>query len=389
MRTTGLNIAVIGTGNRGSKYATLLRQEGVAISAIADADTSRARSMAAAIGCPAFPSAEAMLKAGIRPDGAIIATPERAHAHDAIMLLNAGCHLLIEKPLAATMAECTLLADTAAGSGLVVGVCHVLRYHPYFQKLHSLATDGSLGSIVSITHRIDVGIDRACHTFVRGPWGDTAATSPMLLSKCCHDTDLLVWLTGSRATSVAGAGGKRFFTPDNAPCGSSTRCISCGAERECPYSAVDLYQRRGEWTAGFESEESIAEQLRTGRYGHCVYHCGSTAVDRQAALINFESGAIATLTMNLFTATDCRDTHICLTGGTIHGNGTSITVSPLRGEAATYDFSHCADAPFHAGADRMLLLDFIEAVATGRPMTASISSALESHRICFAADIGR
>lgn len=389
MKKSNLKIAVIGTGNRGCKYLTLLREAGANIVAVADASPARLQKAVEIAGdsCLTFPSATQMLESGITPDAAIIATPERAHAADAMLLLDAGAHLLLEKPLATTLAECEAIAALAKKRNRIAGVCHVLRYHPYFEKLHELATCGKYGQAVSITHRINVGIDRACHTFVRGPWGDTAATSPMLLSKCCHDMDLLVWLTASTAASVASTGGRLFFRPENAPLHSADRCTSCSIEQTCPYSAVDLYVRRGEWTAGFDGgTDSIAEALKNDPYGRCVFRCGNTTVDRQAVVTGFRSGAIATLTMNLFTATDNRDTHICLTGGEIHGNGSVITVTPLKGQQEVHDFTDTVAKPFHAGADRRLILDFLNAAAgNSAKMLADIDSAIESHRICFAA----
>ena len=233
MKKSNLKIAVIGTGNRGCKYLTLLRDAGANIVAVADASSARLRKAVEIAGdsCLTFPSATQMLESGITPDAAIIATPERAHAADAMLLLDAGAHLLLEKPLATTLAECEAIAALAKKRNRIAGVCHVLRYHPYFEKLHELATCGKYGQTVSITHRINVGIDRACHTFVRGPWGDTAATSPLLLSKCCHDMDLLVWLTASTAANVASTGGRLFFRPENAPLHSADRCTACPIEQ--------------------------------------------------------------------------------------------------------------------------------------------------------------
>lgn len=390
MNTADVKIAVIGTGNRGCKYLLLLRSEGAAVCAVADSDPQRlGRALAiAGADCAAFDSAGQMLAAGVLPTAAIIATPERAHAADALMLLRAGVHLLIEKPVATSLDDCAAIEQEAGARGLIVGVCHVLRYHPYFRKLHSLARGGTLGEVVSITHRLNVGIDRACHTFVRGPWGDTAATSPMLLSKCCHDLDLLVWLAGSGSSSVVSAGGTHFFTPQSAPEGSADRCIDCSCELTCPYSAVDLYRRRGEWTEGFGAGcDAVDRQLAVGPYGRCVFRCGNTTVDRQALVISFASGAVATLTMNMFTAGDARDTHICLTGGEIHGDGTTITVTPLRGPRQVFDFADIAHEPYHAGADRRIIADFIKAVQGRTPaMLASLDSALESHRMAFIAE---
>lgn len=395
-----VDIAVIGAGNRGCKYLALLAQmPGRArIVAVVEPNPRRAAKATAILaeaGQPdalVFSSCAEMLQ-NLVPQAAVISTPEQLHYRQAMELLDKGINILIEKPVAVTVEQCSEIAAKAANKGLVAGVCHVLRYHPYFVKLCSLATNGLLGEVVSVSHRLSVGIDRACHTFVRGPWGKPALTSPMLLSKCCHDMDIITAIVRSRATVVRSVGGRRFFTAGNRPLGAAYRCVSCPLERSCNFSAVDLYRRRMEWTAGFDPapeetiESEVDRQLVEGEYGRCVFACDNEAVDRQVVIAGFENGTVASLTMNLFTAEDSRDTHICLTGGEIHGNGEIIEVVSLRGDKAFYDYSGIASKPYHAGADNAVLEDFIEAVRNpGHTMLANIADSLESHRICILAD---
>lgn len=390
-----VDVAVIGAGNRGSKYARILTgMDGqVNITAIVEPNEIRRRAIAEiAPQAAVFESFDSFLKSDVHVDAAVISTPEAAHCAQALSLIEAGVNILVEKPLAPTRGECEAILDAARRRNVVAGVCHVLRYHPYFEKLHALAASGELGEIVSITHRVNVGIDRACHTFVRGPWGKASVTSPLLLGKCCHDADIIAWLVGSPCVSATAAGGRHFFCAANAPEGSTERCTDCPVEAGCPYSAVDLYQRRQLWTDNFDvvpGEElcdAVERQLTRGDYGRCVFRCDNDAVDRQAVVMEFENGAVATLTLNLFTAGDARDTHICLTGGEIHGNGTSIEVTPLRGEPVRYDFGDISGTPYHAGADIRIIHDFIAAVEhPGSAMLTALDESMESHRICFTA----
>ncbi|MDE5744997.1 MAG: Gfo/Idh/MocA family oxidoreductase [Paramuribaculum sp.] len=396
-----VDIAIIGAGNRGCKYLHLLAgmPDKVTVAAIVEPDARRAAHAATILrnaGLPepvVFADCEDMLS-DCSPTAAIIATPERGHYSQAMQLLDKRVNILIEKPVATTIEECEAIAEKAKEAGVVAGVCHVLRYHPYFSELIRIATDGSLGEVVSVSHRLGVGIDRACHTFVRGPWGIPRLTSSMILSKGCHDLDLVTAITGSRAEKVYSVGGKHFFTGEKRPAGAAARCINCTAEKDCRFSAVDLYRRRKEWIGGFIPADSgtvaeeIERQLREGNYGRCVFACENEAVDRQIVTVAFENGAVATVTMNLFTAEDSRDTHICLTGGEIHGNGRRIKIFPLRGEKTVIDFSDQAEAPYHAGADKAVLEDFIKAITTpGYKMLATIDEVMESHRICMLATV--
>ena len=394
-----IDVAVIGAGNRGSKYARILAEmkDRVTIAAIVEPNAIRREAIARiAPDAAVFDSFGSFLASGLRVRAAVISTPEALHRAQAVPLIEAGVNILVEKPLAPTRGECEEILETVRRHKVVAGVCHVLRYHPYFEKMHEIAASGRLGEIVSITHRVNVGIDRACHTFVRGPWGRTADTSPLLLGKCCHDTDFIAWLVGSPCTGATAVGGRRFFCEAKAPQGSAHRCIDCSVEAECPYSAVDLYRRRRQWTDNFDVapgeslRDAVERQLVSGEYGRCVFHCDNDTVDRQALLMEFESGAVATLTLNLFTADDERDTHICLTGGEIRGNGTAIQVIPLRGEPQLYEFRDIARTPYHAGADIRIILDFIAAIESpGESMLTSLEQSFESHRICFTALIAK
>ena len=396
-----IEIAVIGAGNRGSKYLTLLAemQDQVRISAIVDPDRLRAATASNILRSFSYPqpeiftSCEDMLKT-IKPEAAVIATPEREHFAQAMQLLDRGINILIEKPLAVTIDQCEQIAEKAHKTGAVAGVCHILRYHPYFETLIHLAHDASLGEVVSVTHRLDVGIDRATHTFVRGPWGMPELTSPMILSKGCHDMDIIAAITGSKVRDVYSVGGRHFFTHEKRPDHAADRCIYCPIETGCRFSAVDLYQRRKEWISGFipydgETVETVINrQLKNGEYGRCVFNCNNAAVDRQIVTASFDNGAVATVTMNLFTAEDNRDTHISLTGGEIHGNGKIIKVIPLRGSERIYDFTDAASQPYHAGADKAVLVDFISSITDPEhKMRTTINEVIESHRICMLASV--
>ena len=106
--------------------------------------------------------------------------------------IEAGYNVLLEKPIAQSLPECCRIAEAARRKGVIVGVCHVLRYHPYFIKIKEIVDSGQLGEIISISHLAAVGLDRTTHGFVRGMWRREEITNPMLISKCCHDIDFLL-----------------------------------------------------------------------------------------------------------------------------------------------------------------------------------------------------
>lgn len=397
-----LSVVLIGAGNRARKYLEyiLSAPHRARLAGVADPNPLRREAIASRCSLPAeccYASADDFFALGRVADAVIIATPDHCHYRQSMQAIALGYHVLLEKPVSQTDYEAAAIAAAAEKAGVVVNVCYVLHFHPYFVKLRQLALSGELGRIVSVSHRSPVGIDRATHVYVRGAWGRKETSGPLLTSKCCHDIDFLIWLTGSRVKRVSSYGTLRWFTRDNAPEGAADRCISCRAEESCPFSAVDLYRRRHDWISNFDVpegstiDEAIERELATGRYGRCIYACDNDVVDRQVVAMETESGITIDFSMDLFTADCRRTTRISLTGGEITGDEESITVTTFRPRATKrYDFSTSFNAPFHCGADLATVENFINAI-NGAPdhSHTGIDDAIESQRTCDAIEAAR
>ena len=397
-----VSIVAIGAGNRTSKYLEYVKRhpDRVRLVGVVELNDIRRQSVAERFGLEpsqCYADYHDFFRNPVQADAVMICTPENRHFEPAMLAIEAGCHVLLEKPIAQTLEECQAIGEAARKKGVLVSVCHVLRYHPYFMKVKELVDSGELGHIISINHRTSVGVDRAAHGFVRGIWRSERLSNPMLMSKCCHDIDFLLWLTKTPCRKLTSFGSLRWFKAKNAPEGSAERCIDCRVESRCPFSAVDLYQVRRDWIANFDVPEGktiddvIEDQLREGLYGRCVYHCDNDVVDHQIVSMEMESEVTINFSMDIFTLKDCRETHISLTEGEIDGDENRLRVRRFRGAKETvYDFSGLAHQPFHAGADLAIVADFIDAIRTGRrDLVTSIERSVESHRICFEAERSR
>lgn len=402
MNNKQISIVAIGAGNRTNKYLEYVKQHPDKAKLVGVVELNEIRRNKIAEKFCLEPSAcftdyHDFFRSSLKVDAVMICTPENMHYEPCMMAIEAGYHVLLEKPIAQTPEECIAIGEAARRKNVIVTVCHVLRYHPYFMKLKELACSGELGNIISINHRTAVGVDRAAHSFVRGPWRKESETNPMLISKCCHDIDFLLWLTKTRCRKLTSFGSLRWFKSTNAPEGSAHRCIDCQVESQCPFSAVDLYRIRRDWIANFDVpqgkniDEVIEEELEQGLYGRCIYHCDNDVVDHQIVSMEMESEVTINFSMDIFTLEDHRATQICLTEGEIEGDETQIKVRRFRGgEETIYDFSDIKHKPFHAGADLDLMNDFIEAIQTeGKYLRTSIDLSVESHRICFEAERSR
>ncbi len=400
--TNSIRIVAIGAGNRTNKYLEYVRQhpDKVKLVGVVELNDIRRKHVAERFGLEAsqcYVDYRDFFKASVQADAVMICTPEDMHFEPTMLAIEAGYHVLLEKPIAQTLEECLAIGEAAQKKNVLVSVCHVLRYHPYFMKIKELVDSGELGHIISINHRTSVGVDRTAHGFVRGIWRKEAVTNPMLMSKCCHDIDFLLWLTKTPCRKLTSFGSLRWFKEKNAPEGSADRCIDCRVERTCPFSAIDLYRVRRDWIANFDVpqgktiDEVIEDQLRYGLYGRCVYRCDNDVVDHQIVSMEMESEVTVNFSMDIFTLKDNRETHISLTEGEIDGDETILRVRKFRGATEkVYDFSDIAHTPFHAGADLAIMADFIDAIQTGRrSLVTSIDRSVESHRICFEAERSR
>ena len=402
MNQRQISVVVIGAGNRANKYleyVTRNRQKVKLVGVVEPVDLRRERVAEEFNLEPSncFTCYEQFFAAKIQADAVFICTPEDKHFEPCMMAIDAGYNVLLEKPIAQSLEECEQIRQAANRRGVVVAVCHILRYHPYFQKIKQIVDSGSLGQIISINHTAEINLDRMMHSYVRGIFSNEQSSNPLLVAKCCHDIDFLLWLCSSRCKRVSSFGSLSWFKEENAPSGSSARCVACKVESNCPYSAVDLYRNRKEWIANFNVpsggrlEDVIEQELLSGRYGRCVFHCDNDVVDHQVVNLEMEDGVTMSIAVNAFTRDDCRRTHIKLTNGEIDGDERSLRVRHFRnGEDYVLDYSHLEGQPYHAGADLNIVDAFLQAISScGEGFCSDIADAIESHVVCFNAERSR
>ena len=348
--------------------------------------------------CPSehvYPDWREMLKNGVQGDLLFVCTQDNFHVEPAIEAMKVGYRqLMVEKPIDKDIDKCRQLAEAAAKYGATVQVCHSLRYNNFYRRLKQLLDSGRIGTISCINHLEGVGTFHYTHSFVRGDWCNDAK-SPMILQKCCHDTDLLVWLTGKRCQSLSSYGSLEFFKPENAPEGCTDRCIDgCRYNSTCPYSAMKYLSKYKdhafrEYAVEKEGFTDTAEALRKGRYGRCVFHCDNNVVDHQVVDLLFEGGVTATLTMCGFSNFG-RETHIMGTMGEIRAymSDDRIEVYDFRtGDKEVYHVAH-PDA-LHGGADYILVQDFIKCALGEKEPATQIAESIHSHVIAMAAEKSR
>lgn len=134
-------------------------------------------------------------------DCVAICTESGYHAKIALDCLNAGKHILIEKPMAMTVEDADRINNLAKEKGLKVGVCHQNRFNPPIQKLRRALDEGRFGKIINVTARILWTRDQ--NYYNQAPWrGTKELDGGTLMNQCIHNIDLLQWMVGSEVERV-------------------------------------------------------------------------------------------------------------------------------------------------------------------------------------------
>ncbi len=405
-----VTLAIIGAGSRGSGYAAYAaaHPDQARVVAVAEPRPFYRERIAREHGIAADRVFTDWRDAAACPrlaDAAIVATQDAMHVEPAEAMAALGYHLLLEKPMAPDEAGCRRIHAAVTRAGVLFAVCHVMRYTAYTQHLVGLVRRGDIGDLVSIEHLEPVGYWHQAHSFVRGNWRNERESSPMLLAKSCHDLDWLRYIMGHPCEQVSSFGSLLHFRREAKPsqAGAAQRCVECAYEPQCPYSARKIYLgrvARGDrgWPldvlAPEVNEATIAEALRQGPYGRCVYECDNDVVDHQVVNLLFAGGRTASFTMTAFTQSGHRQTRLFGTRGEIHGDGVCLRVTDFLTDRTEVIDTAASDASIlggHGGGDYGLMQSFVAAVATDDPsrVLSGPDETLETHLMVFAAEKAR
>ncbi len=191
-----VRVGVIGIGNMGWHHArvlSLLRD--AELVGVADPHESKGRLAVEQFGCRWFPSFEAMLG---EVEAVCIAVPTLLHHRVGMACLQAGVHVLIEKPIAATQEEAADLIRAADTAGRLLQVGHIERFNPAFRELLRVVANEEVVVLEARRH---------------SPNADRANDVSVVLDLMIHDIDLVLELAASPVVRLAAAGGRSSDGP--------------------------------------------------------------------------------------------------------------------------------------------------------------------------------
>ncbi len=396
---------IIGAGQRGASvyasYALNFPNE-LKIAAVAEPREDRRIAIAEEHAIPeenCFADWKEALSREKFADCVFVCTQDRMHFEPVLTALERGYDVLCEKPMSYDRSEIIGMGEKARRTGRILSVCHVLRYSPFFVKLRELIRDGSIGQLVSIQHIESVGYWHAAHSFVRGNWRRSDESCPMILAKCCHDTDILTWLADSPCRWVSSYGSLAHFNMEHKPEGAPPYCLDGCIHRDgCPYYAPRFYLEHPKAVSdGFvsvvnldQSNEAVLEALQHGPYGRCVYQCDNNVVDNQIVNLLYENGVSASLTMCAFTEHCERIINVMGSHGQIVGNLEKSTLEISDFVTGNHTTLHIhTPRGGHSGSDSSMMREFLWTVRNGKTSKTSADASVESHLIALAAEESR
>jgi predicted dehydrogenase len=188
-----VRVAVIGAGYMGERHARIFAGlPDVELLAVCDVREAAARELGARTGAEAYTDYRALLQRDDL-DAVSVCTPDALHRDPCELALRGGRHVLVEKPIATTVADAEAIVAAAAAAGVVLLVGHCLRFDARYDQARQAVERGELGAVQTIYTR------RANTVAAQDRLGGRC---PLPLFLGVHDYDVMRWLTGSEVERV-------------------------------------------------------------------------------------------------------------------------------------------------------------------------------------------
>jgi UDP-N-acetyl-2-amino-2-deoxyglucuronate dehydrogenase len=198
-----LKFGIIGAGNIAPVHATAIQDiHNAELVAVADVDLNRAKSLTARFGGVAYADYRELL-ARSDVDITTLCVPHFLHHPITLEAAAAGKHILVEKPMAISLAECDAMIAACDQAGVTLGVISQGRFEPLAIKLKNALDSGELGKLLWVSanvfwHRTDVYYSSASW---RGSWKYEGGG--VLINQAIHALDLLLWFAGAPSRVTA------------------------------------------------------------------------------------------------------------------------------------------------------------------------------------------
>lgn len=294
----------------------------------------------------------------------MIGSPNHLHLDHIRIGLEAGLTVFTEKPIVISIEESYALASLLNKHGhdrLLVGL--VLRYSPLYRDLKQAQADGLLGDVVSIEASEHIAPYHGAF-FMRDWRRYSRYAGSFMLEKCCHDLDLYNGVVGARPRFVASFGGRKSFTPQNAPSHTGV-------------NDLNVYHRK---PSGWQGSDK-------------VFDSDGDIIDYQTAIVEYENGASMMFHTNLNVPDEFR--RFCVIGskGMAEGDFVRGFMDVHDAHSSEKKIANRYQAPsltsHHYGADEQMAADVIAHITTGAKLPVSALDAIEAGILALTMDEAR
>lgn len=359
MKSDSYKIGVIGCGAR--IRGLLAREKRIQVAAVYDPHPDSVRAALAELNPDLRPCADVSeLVAAEDFDWVAVGSWNCQHREHVVAALEAGKHVFCEKPLATNLEDALAIREAISRTGRMFSFGLVLRYSPFYRKLHALLRGGEIGRLISFEFNETLNFFHGC--YIHGGWRrHRAHAGTHMLEKCCHDLDIAMWLVDSLPSRVASFGGLDFFKPENV---ALTRHDADGNEIHTTWPGVDL-------TNPFTAEKDI--------------------VDNQVVILEYQNGVRASFHTNCMSGIPERRIVLNGTRGAIRADAlTGVIEMQLMASNPVmqrFDLNVAGGHPGgHAGGDEVLMHGLYESISAGTPPKIGVEEGIRSAIVSFAID---
>ncbi len=204
-----LNFAILGAGMVADYHRAAIAAaagQGARLAAVGHYDPARFTEISQRFGAPAKHFAELLADPAV--DALCICTPSGLHAQQTVAAARAGKHVLVEKPMALSVADADAMIAACRENNVRLGVCLQRRAEPLFRRVHDAIHAGDLGDIILGVVSMPYHRDEAYYAQAewRGSWALDGGGA--LMNQGIHIIDLLVWCLGDPLEVAAFADGR-------------------------------------------------------------------------------------------------------------------------------------------------------------------------------------
>jgi predicted dehydrogenase len=274
-----VRVGVIGAGVMGERHASIYAAlPEVRLVAICDPREDVGRRVAAATGRPAVHTDIAALLRRDDVDAVSVCTPDDAHLAPCLAAIEAGKHLLVEKPIATTVADAEAIAGAAVRAGVTLLVGHCLRFDPRYHAVRAAIAAGEVGAVQTVYTRRSNTV--AAQDRLRG-----RCSLPLFLG--VHDYDVMRWFLGSEVVAVTAESKWGLLRGQGYPVEDATCALLTFASGALGIAELSWILPRGFPASGDHRADVVGDK---GAMSIATLETGLTRVDGQRA-VKVDAGA--------------------------------------------------------------------------------------------------